>query len=151
PRPISKEISAPAPLPALRRRLAGLRYSGLAVAVAGLLILLPGGDPNGPMQTTITAAALVPVTPAASATTPQPAPQGLPIRVTVDQPPSHDRLLSEALAVGDADPARAAQLYTRAASWGNARAAYYLGQLYETGIGLPVDPYRAEAWYEVAG
>src|SRR5699024_9417248 len=98
-----------------------------------------------------TAAALVPVTPAASATTPQPAPQGLPIRVTVDQPPSHDRLLSEALAVGDADPARAAQLYTRAASWGNARAAYYLGQLYETGIGLPVDPYRAEAWYEVAG
>ncbi|MDQ1901290.1 AAA family ATPase [Paracoccus sp. WLY502] len=150
PAPAAGETSVRVPLAASRPRLARLRYVGLAAVLTGLLILLPV-DPSGRTQTTITAAALLPVSPAASISAPQPAPRGLPSRVTVDRPPDPDRLLSEALAVGSADPARAARLYTRAASWGNARAAYYLGQLYETGIGLQVDPYRAEAWYEAAG
>lgn len=149
--PAPEGTHVPAPLAASRPRSARPHYSGLAAMLTGLLILLSVGGPSGRMQTTITAAALLPVSPAANVIPPQPASRGLPSRVAVDRPPDTDRLLSEALAVGNADPVRAAQLYTRAASWGNARAAYYLGQLYETGIGLQVDLYRAEAWYEAAG
>jgi hypothetical protein len=78
-------------------------------------------------------------------------PAPLPRVVTVDSPPAPERLLAEALTLGSADPARAARLYARAALWGNGRAAYYLGQLYETGVGVDADPIRARAWYRAAG
>lgn len=150
-RPAQKDIPFPATPAASGPRLARPHHAGLAAGLAGLLVLLPFGDSSGRMQTTITAAALLPVTPTAKVAPPQSAARGLLGRVAVDAPPDPDRLLSEALAVEGADPVRAAQLYTRAASWGNARAAYYLGQLYETSIGLEADPYRAAAWYEAAG
>lgn len=41
--------------------------------------------------------------------------------------------------------------YARAALRGEARAAYYLGQLYETGDGVPRDLALARAWYELSG
>lgn len=74
----------------------------------------------------------------------------LPGRVAVEPVPDPDRLLSEALAIGGVDPARAAHLYASAAVWGSDRAAYYLGQLYETGVGVAADPGRAQVWYEQA-
>ena len=58
--------------------------------------------------------------------------------------------MTEALALEGSDPLRAAPIYGRAALWGSTRAAYYLGQLYETGIGLDADPYRARGWYGAA-
>lgn len=61
--------------------------------------------------------------------------------------PDPGALLDQALATGEAD---AAHLYTRAALWGSQRAAYYLGQLYETGIGTTRDPDRAAGWYAAA-
>ncbi len=41
--------------------------------------------------------------------------------------------------------------YARAALRGQTRAAYYLGQLYETGHGVPRDLALARAWYRLAG
>lgn len=83
---------------------------------------------------------------------PFPAPARSPLsrRVALEAPPVAGHLLAEGLALGGTDPERAAQLYARAALWGNGRAAYYLGQLYETGVGVDPDPERARAWYEAA-
>lgn len=65
--------------------------------------------------------------------------------------PRPTALLDEALEVGRFRPQEAAFLYQRAALWGNARAAYFLGQAYETGDGVGIDPNRARAWYVAAG
>lgn len=143
--------------------------AGLAATAVGLLILVPVTDSQRePVET----ASLLPLAPllatamqddpatgkapgdTAVAVMP-PAPVAAPIplmpgRVAVEARPDPDRLLSEGLAVGGADPARAARLYARAALWGSDRAAYYLGQLHETGIGVAVDTDRAQAWYEQA-
>lgn len=65
--------------------------------------------------------------------------------------PLSTKLLDDALKVGRFRPADAAFLYQRAALWGNARAAYYLGQAFETGDGVGLDLNRARAWYRAAG
>lgn len=65
--------------------------------------------------------------------------------------PDARAVLNEALEAGLSDPSRAALLYERAAIWNNARAAYYLGQMFEAGDGVGVDTYRARAWYLAAG
>jgi TPR repeat protein len=44
----------------------------------------------------------------------------------------------------------AADWYARAAARGEGRAQYFLGQLYETGTGVPRAPDRARAWYAAA-
>jgi hypothetical protein len=41
--------------------------------------------------------------------------------------------------------------FSRAAIRGHARSAYYLGQIYETGDGVPADTALALAWYALAG
>lgn len=64
--------------------------------------------------------------------------------------PDPQDLLIRALATGNVDPEAAIPLYTQAALWGSERAAYYLGQLYETGIGVEADVNRARAWYREA-
>lgn len=61
--------------------------------------------------------------------------------------PDPQDLLIRALAMGYDDPQGAIPIYTQAALWGSERAAYYLGQLYETGIGVEADLNRARAWY----
>jgi TPR repeat protein len=51
-----------------------------------------------------------------------------------------------------ADPARAVQLFQRAALAGDGIAAVHLGTMYESGDGLPKDPNKAFEWYaRVAG
>lgn len=64
--------------------------------------------------------------------------------------PDAQILLTQALEADIVDQAAALALYKRAALWGNERAAYYLGQLYETGIGVEADPNSARAWYRKA-
>lgn len=58
-------------------------------------------------------------------------------------------LLKVALDVGATDPAIAATYYARAALRGEALAATYLGQMYETGDAVPFNVALARAWYEV--
>lgn len=118
--------------------------TGAAAVLVGLVVLVPGHDPGTTTQAIV--AGPVPAPPPVRA----PAPS-LPSRVTLQDPPAPERLLAEALTLGSADPARAARLYARAGLWGNGRAAYYLGQLHETGVGVDADPYRARAWYGAAG
>lgn len=81
---------------------------------------------------------------------PFPAPP-LPAPVAAEAEPDPQALLQAGLEAERTDPAQAARLYARAALWGNARAASFLGQLHETGIGVPADPQRARAWYALAG
>lgn len=57
---------------------------------------------------------------------------------------------NEALDNATGDPTSIATLYARAALRGHARAAYYLGQLYETGDGVTPDLALAKAWYAFA-
>jgi TPR repeat protein len=51
----------------------------------------------------------------------------------------------------EADPAKAAKLYWRAANLGSADAAYNLGALYGSGRGVPQDSDTALQWYAKAG
>lgn len=55
--------------------------------------------------------------------------------------------MDAALDAGVSDPTIAAVNYARAALRGEARAAYYLGQMYETGDGVPLNTALARAWY----
>ena len=55
------------------------------------------------------------------------------------------------LSVADRDPRAAAVAYTLAAAGDHPRAAYFLGQIYELGEGIPVDTMLARYWYGVAG
>lgn len=134
-RPAPVVAPAPAPSAALRRRAHVARHGPRLAAtalLAGLLILAP-------VQPTDTGQM-----PPALAHSP------LSARVKPQAPPIPERLLAEALTLGQADPDRAAQLYARAALWGNERAAYYLGQLHEIGDGVTADPLRAKGWYQAA-
>lgn len=141
---------AATPVPAHRSTVA---RTGLAAAITAMMVLVPGGHRLAPSEGAISAAGLLPLVPvhrAASTQPPRPAP-ALPTRVMIQAPPDPERLLAEALTVGSADPQRAALLYTRAALWGNKRAAYYLGQIHESGDGVDQDLDRARGWYEAAG
>lgn len=73
---------------------------------------------------------------------------GPPSRVGAD--PDAGQLLEEGHQAGTDSPADAALAYERAALWGNGLAAYFMGQLFETGFGVPIDLPRAQAWYSVA-
>ncbi|MGB3245933.1 MAG: AAA family ATPase [Sulfitobacter sp.] len=59
-------------------------------------------------------------------------------------------LLDSAIESGVTNPKAAAIAYARAALRGENTAAYYLGQLYETGDGVTRDLAQARAWYTVA-
>lgn len=63
---------------------------------------------------------------------------------------SAEELFRDALRTAPSDLEAAAISYARAAIRGHDRSAYYLGQLYETGDGVPFDPARAQAWYRIA-
>ncbi|MBU3030527.1 AAA family ATPase [Paracoccus marinaquae] len=74
----------------------------------------------------------------------------LPPVTELSTPPDPVVLMDEALAAGPDQAARAALLYQRAALWGQPRAAYYLGQAFETGEGVSPDLNRARGWYSLA-
>ena len=114
------------------RALDGL-LNGALVAGAVALVVLSFGTAGEPPSTAAVAPAL---RPAGAAAPPASA--------------SADDLFREALRVAPDDPAAAAVAYARAAIRGHDRAAYYLGQLYETGDGVPLDRALARAWYRVA-
>lgn len=65
--------------------------------------------------------------------------------------PDPGALLNEALQAGRRNPELATLLYERSALRGNPRAAYYLGQAFETGDGVAIDANRARSWYLAAG
>lgn len=160
------------PAPATGFALSGSWRTGLAAAVTGLLVLMPQGVRQPPLDTVLPIAAQpFPEAPAlgtaasdsppavrvaglalpGASVRPQPRPRSrLPSRIRAEPVPDPSRLLAQALTVGAVDPERAAELYARAALWGNGRAAYYLGQIHETGEGVSPDPLRARAWYGAA-
>ncbi len=51
---------------------------------------------------------------------------------------------------GSPDFALAVQVFTKAAEAGNAQAAFNLGEMYRTGLGLPQNYQRAAGWFERA-
>ncbi len=59
-------------------------------------------------------------------------------------------LQEQALAIGEQDPLSAAIGFARAALRGDTRAAYYLGQHFEVGDGVPRNIELAAAWYALA-
>ncbi|WP_176562682.1 AAA family ATPase [Paracoccus liaowanqingii] len=174
---VAPSIAPPRPEPVdhpERTRGRGLHWglagaAGLGLAAAAVMVLGPTADQPAPMEVAAPAPVAAPAAepappapeptpePVAVAPVPEPAPEAVvppPVPglrgASIDPVPDADALLTEALVAGGTDPEQAAQLYTRAALWGNARAAYYLGQLYETGIGVPQNPDRARAAYALA-
>jgi hypothetical protein len=62
-----------------------------------------------------------------------------------------DQFFRQGLEVAIQDRRAAVVAFSRAAIRGHARSAYYLGQIYETGDGVPADTALARAWYALAG
>ena len=139
PRPVrpadSPAASAPVPAPRPRsappparppRRLA--RPAALVVILAigaGAYFGLSSPSPDAPLPFTAPPVGIVPAADAAT-------------------------LMERALAAETSAPTQAALLYESAALLGDDRAAYFVGQLYETGLGVPMDLTRARAWYQQA-
>ncbi len=134
--------------------LAGAAVIGL-VAVTGY-VLTPGHGPEAQFPETPPVIAQAPppeVVPQPVVTEPvaEPDPPQAQLETQVEESaPDPQILLTQALEADIVDPEAALALYKRAALWGNERAAYYLGQLYETGIGVDVDLNSARAWYRKA-
>lgn len=146
---------APEPPPRPEERYGKGWQLGLAAVLAGGLLLVPGSNvrtdaPAPPVQAGLLPAAAEPELAAAFLPAIPAQRPPLPDKVRVGTAPSPEALLVEALVIGSANPERAATLYARAALWGSDRAAYYLGQLYETGIGVEPDLNRAQGWYGLA-
>ncbi len=132
--PASDAHAAASPAEAAGRgwRVPAVAGALLAIAVAGAVgwTMLPQAAPPPSEQ--------------AAAVTPS-GPQ--PLR-TVDQAPEDARdFFRRALDVAIEDAPAAATFYARAAALGHGRAAAYLGQMYETGDGVPRNPALALAWY----
>jgi hypothetical protein len=62
-----------------------------------------------------------------------------------------DQFFRQGLEVAIRDRRAAVVAFSRAAIRGHPRSAYYLGQIYETGDGVPADTALALAWYALAG
>lgn len=161
PRPRLTLVAEPKPEPEPQTKLLRQRtlYIGLAGVVAGGLVLFGShwvastGNTEAPSSAMNSPAVPVDANPVQDVG-PQDELSSLQPELVGERAtealPAPDSLLIEALDAGRTNPERAAQLYTRAALWGSDRAAYYLGQLYETGIGAKADLNRARGWYEKA-
>ena len=66
------------------------------------------------------------------------------------QEPNANALYDQALIIGAQDPLAAAIGFARAALRGDARSAFYLGQHFEAGDGVPRNAALAAAWYASA-
>lgn len=87
---------------------------------------------------------LRPAAPALQTATPAPRP------VAITPEPSVAALMTQALEIEARNPAGAIVAYARAAIRGRSRAAYFLGQFYETGTGVEPSPGMARLWYAAA-
>ena len=65
-------------------------------------------------------------------------------------PRDPEGLFRAAVGMASSDPETSVAAYSRAALMGHSHAAYFLGQIYETGDGVPADLARARAWYALA-
>ncbi|WP_167626554.1 AAA family ATPase [Paracoccus luteus] len=142
------------PVPLSRRR-PGLHL----LAVAAVLALAGGAawvwyEPPTPDDTGVPSPSTGTAEQASSQPAPSPvAPQPLgsvPPPVAITPEPTVAALMQRALEVETYDPAQAALAYARAAIRGDGRAAYYLGQLHETGTGVAPSPGLARLWYAAA-
>ncbi|MFC0202370.1 AAA family ATPase [Paracoccus rhizosphaerae] len=126
----------------------GVASVGLVAAlVVGSNLMIPADNPATVQGDLVSANSETPAVEPAL----QPEPPAPPVDTVVEEKDVDPQaLLLQALSAGAEDPAAAIPFYTRAALWGNQRAAYYLGQLYETGTGVAVDLDRARAWYGLA-
>ena len=80
--------------------------------------------------------------------------QGLSVEALADLarnlPDDPEERFRFAVLLADKDPQLALVAYSHAAAQGHPRAAYYLGQIFEIGDGVPVDIALARAWYQKA-
>ena len=118
----------------------------VSVLVAGAYVLGPLGLQDGPVTEPLD---IVSVQSVSSVAPPEPdrVEQEVPETPVLLADMSGEELLERALNAGVTDPSAAAIDYARAALRGEELAAYYLGQLYETGDGVPRDLALARSWY----
>lgn len=144
---------------AWRRRLAPVAGAAVAAALSGAALILPTSWADGAQVVSSIEAALAPparlqTRDALLATTipARDAAGGEPLEATLApmDPSTGEPFFDAALDDATADRAAAAVAYSRAAARGHARAAYYLGQMYETGDGVAHAPGTARAWYAKA-
>ncbi|MGI3213350.1 AAA family ATPase, partial [Roseovarius tibetensis] len=127
--------SAPIPADKSRTRRIALAFLAVSVIIAGLALTVLPSHLNRPTATNV--AAPVDIGPAL------PTPAHL-------HGTDATTLQKQALAIGEQDPLTAAIGFARAALRGDTRAAYYLGQHFEVGDGVPRNIELAAAWYALA-
>lgn len=117
--------------------------SGAGGSAAVPLANLPGPEEGGDTSASSADAAATRAEAGAAAS-------DVPALVSLEPVSDPAALLDEALQRTIDAPAEAALLMQRAALMGHARAAYFLGQIYELGDGVAADLARARAWYLAA-
>jgi type II secretory pathway predicted ATPase ExeA len=135
PEPPHNISSAPIPADKPPTRRIALAFLTLSVIAAGLVLAVLPSRLNRPTATNV--ATPVDIGPAL----PTPAPLHGTDAATLQE---------QALTIGEQDPLTAAIGFARAALRGDTRAAYYLGQHFEVGDGVPRNTALAAAWYALA-
>ncbi|WP_162630734.1 ExeA family protein [Paracoccus endophyticus] len=152
------------PVPLSSRRRPGPRLvlglAAAALASGAAYLWLPSRQAPAPAATEAAPPAVSAAVdqqaaaPAASPPVPSPVPLQAPVPVpqpvAITSEPTVTVLMQRALQFETQDPAQAALAYARAAIRGHDRAAYYLGQLHETGMGVEESPGTARLWYAAA-
>ena len=133
----------------------GMQVAGGAPARSDAQALQPIVDVRNPpdVESTPEPAAFPSLQPPSAMTSSAPAEpttQALAWQESVPATPEAEAAFRHALDIALDDPAAAAIGYARAALLGHERSAYYLGQIYESGDGVPVDFAIARHWYETA-
>ncbi|SPH24254.1 hypothetical protein DEA8626_03305 [Defluviimonas aquaemixtae] len=161
---VSRERHA-APSPRGRRRsiLAGSASAVLLVAVGAALWSAPDGSLRNGLETvklqtvSLFGGASEMRAQSALSAVPERAPPAVLDRIAriraavAGVPDDAGARFRQAIEAAGEDAEIAVVSYARAALVGHDRAAYYLGQIFETGEGVPVDRSLARAWYKQAG
>ena len=158
--PAPYPMADPVPLSSRRRPGGGLVLGLAAVVLASgaAYLWLPSRQATAPAATDAAPPALSAAVEQQAAAPRPPVPSPVPLQAPVQVPdpvaitsePTVTVLMQGALQIETQDPAQAALAYARAAIRGHDRAAYYLGQLHETGIGVEESPGTARLWYAAA-
>ena len=146
-----------------RTLLAASAAALVGVAVGAVLWSVPAGLlQDGTDAVKLKAVALFGGAPASDAPPAVPAAQLTPSKADLERveriraavagvPDDAGAHFRQALEAAGVDGQIAVVSYARAALGGHNRAAYYLGQMFETGESVPVDRSIARAWYKQAG
>ncbi len=139
-RPPEPKVAAFTPPEPKRKVIRGLSVAALGALIIAGAVLIPR----------LSDTAVPPLSLAVPTDTSETVSYAPVMQSVVDLPPDGASILRTAIGLGRSNGSSAAAAYAVAAAKGEARAAYYLGQVYDAGEGVAPNPSMAYLWYKAA-